>query len=338
MKIIRKDASIENTGTDSDFPGTFRVVLSAPTEDRDGDTLLADEWKLPLPSHITFDTDHGMSVVTTVGSGVPAIDETSGELIVEGSYSSLPRAQETRTLVNEGHIRTTSVAFMTVPSTAKGGKITSVRELLNGAFVAVPSNREALVLESKGLGRKVGARNSSTDSERIQQIHDLTLQLGASADGVDDSADETAAEKRFSARRTKSIDGSLEQLQERISDALRETYQGWVWLRATVPSDGGGQATYDVEDPDTYDSTTWRESYTYDGTTVTLAGDRQAVEVTQQIIPDTSSTSTATSPAAGAGAPAAGEKAATDAEELQVRAAQIRSFMNIHTTPEGSTT
>src|SRR5438128_6227161 len=134
MKVVRKDATITNTGPDDEFPGTFEVVLSAPTQDRDGDTLLPEDWKQPLPEHITFDQDHMMSVAGTVGSGVPRIDEESGSLIVGGTYSSLPRAQEVRTLVNEGHIRTTSVAFMTEKSEQKDGTTKSVRELLNGAF------------------------------------------------------------------------------------------------------------------------------------------------------------------------------------------------------------
>src|SRR5205085_2122006 len=98
----------------------------------------------------TFDIDHGMNVASTVGSGVPRIDEETGNLVVAGTYSSLPRAQEVRTLVNEGHIRTTSVAFMNT-KTQKDGKTVAARELLNGAFVAVPSNRDALVLASKGI-------------------------------------------------------------------------------------------------------------------------------------------------------------------------------------------
>lgn len=176
MDIIRKDATITPTGETDDFPGTFEVALSTPNEDRDGDTLLPGDWKMPLPEHITFDSDHGMSVATTVGSGVPRIDETTGNLVVSGSYSSLPRAQEVRTLVNEGHIRTTSVAFMT-SKTTKDGKTASVRELLNGAFVAIPSNREALVMASKAV--KAGARNSMKDADMIQAIHDHALALGA---------------------------------------------------------------------------------------------------------------------------------------------------------------
>jgi hypothetical protein len=174
MAIIKKDATITNT--DDAFPGSFEVILSAQTRDRDGDTLLKDGWKQPLPEHITFDSDHGMTVEKTVGSGVPRIDDETGNLIVSGTYSSLPRAQEVRTLVNEGHIRTTSVAFMT-EKTQKDGATVSVRELLNGAFVAIPSNREALVLSSKGL--KAGARNSAADAEKVQGIHDHAAALGA---------------------------------------------------------------------------------------------------------------------------------------------------------------
>ena len=83
MHVIKKDAAIENTGGDEEFPGSFRVVLSAPTKDRDGDTITPDTWKQPLPDHITFDQDHGMSVASTVGSGKPFIDEKTSNLIVE---------------------------------------------------------------------------------------------------------------------------------------------------------------------------------------------------------------------------------------------------------------
>ena len=161
MEVVRKTATITPTGSETDFPGTFEVILSAPTKDRDGDTLLPEEWKQPLPEHITFDIDHGMSVATTVGSGVPSIDAKTGNLVVRGTYSSLDRAQEVRTLVNEGHIRTTSVAFMNEPATVKNGKKVNQRELLNGAFVAVPSNREAVITNSKGIDLKY-----SPDQER----------------------------------------------------------------------------------------------------------------------------------------------------------------------------
>lgn len=192
MTIVKKDATITNT--DDAFPGSFEVVLSAPTKDRDGDTLLPEDWKTPLPDHITFDSDHGMTVEKTVGSGTPTIDPGTGNLIVRGTYSSLPRAQEVRTLVNEGHIRTTSVAFMSEKSQQKDGTSKTVRELLNGAFVAIPSNREALILSSKSLEAKAGARNSATDAAHVQAIHDHALALGADPKGApkDDAGDKPA--------------------------------------------------------------------------------------------------------------------------------------------------
>jgi len=159
---------------DESASGSFRVILSTPTEDRDGEEVLTNEWELPLPDHITFDIDHGMSVASTVGSGVPSID-VQGRLIVDGTYSSIPRAQEVRTLVNEQHIRTVSVAFLRSVIEGADGTRTIRRELLNGAFVAVPANPEAVVVDSKELDLKEGRRNASSDQERIQQVHDLAL-------------------------------------------------------------------------------------------------------------------------------------------------------------------
>ncbi|MDR6691350.1 phage head maturation protease [Microbacterium sp. 1154] len=322
MDIIRKDATIAATGTENDFPGTFEVILSAPTLDRDGDTLKADEWVRPLPEHITFDSDHGMSVATTVGSGVPRIDDETGNLIVAGTYSSLPRAQEVRTLVNEGHIRTTSVAFMTLTEGKGAGAVTK-RELLNGAFVAIPSNREAVVLTSKSATAKVGARNSAADGELIQSILDAAVALGAAM----------PSEKAFRARAgVKTLAGSLEAVQERARAALRDANPGdWVWLRGTIPdADGGGTLVFEVEDRDTYETELYRQSYTDDGAAITLQGERSTVGVTEVLTPDPDSKSLTPPADAGAdGTPPAGAVDAptedeADQAELQVRMARIR--------------
>jgi hypothetical protein len=321
MNVIRKDATITNT--DEEFPGSFEVVLSAPTKDRDGETLLPEEWKQPLPSHITFDVDHGMSVATTVGSGVPSIND-AGELVVAGTYSSLPRAQEVRTLVNEGHIKTTSVAFMSEPSETKDGKKTTVRELLNGAFVAIPSNREALVLSSKGV--KAGARNSAADASVIQSMHDAAVSLGADCSG---------AKSYMPAPTTlKAVAGSLEAVQERVQDALNDAYgtDSYVWLRATLsdsviyelsPVDGGS------------DSETYQESYTDDGSVVTLAGDATAVDLAEVVKPDPdedASAEPAASPAtAPAKAAALAETKAADDDDLQTRVQALSLSVSTYT-------
>lgn len=325
MNVIKKDAAIEPLGDADAMPGQFRVILSAPTEDRDGDTLLPDEWKTPLPEHITFDQDHGMSVATTVGSGKPYLNDAGqvpeapeGALIVDGTYSSLPRAQEVRTLVNEGHITKTSVAFMSVPGTTKsGGK--RQRELLNGAFVAVPSNREASILASKSADRKAGARNNSDDAKRIQDMHDLAGELGASC-ATDSSG------KAFQGATLKAIAGSLEETQARATDALNDAYgeDAYVWLRGTLPD----TLIFEISSNDGSGSETYQQSYTDDGSVVTLTGARTAVDLAEIVKPDpdeddSTSEVDPADPAAAKSA-AAGSGSPEDVAELQMRAARIR--------------
>jgi hypothetical protein len=337
MHVIRKDAEITNTGDAEDFPGSFEVILSAPTLDRDGDTLQPEDWEQPLPDHITFDQDHAMTVAGTVGSGTPRIDDETGNLIVSGTYSSLQRAQDVRTLVNEGHIKTTSVAFMSKKVAKAGGEgYRIVRELLNGAFVAIPSNREALVLSSKS-----GARNNSKDATTIQGMHDSTVTLGASCDAAGD----TGKALRLGLR-GKALAGSLEATQERMRDALLDAFPGqWAWIRGTVPDgQGGGYIVYELEDPETFETQTFQQGFTDDGAMVTLAGDPAPVSI-QEVIgapaPDDAG-SAAAADAAGtepAAAPAAADqgKAAADAggptedEALQmaVRARALHRLSNL---------
>lgn len=151
MFALGEVKSVEDDGSDPN--GEFDVILSAPTVDRDGEVIDAKVFE-PLPDRITFDIDHGMSTASTVGSGVPYYD---GDVLrVKGTFSSRPLAQEVRTLVREGHIRTTSVAFMGAKREEKDG-VTHIThaELLNGAFVAIPSNRDALILSAKSYLERV---------------------------------------------------------------------------------------------------------------------------------------------------------------------------------------
>lgn len=174
------DIDIKAVKTD-DPDGAFEAVLSAPTEDRDGEIIDAKAFE-PLPDRITIDVDHGMTVDSTVGSGTPFYD---GDLLkVKGTFSSVPRAQETRTLVTEGHISKMSVAFMNAQRAEnEDGKVHIIKaELLNAAIVSIPSNREASILAAKALAEKGGARNSAKDAERLQTIHDLAVANGAACE------------------------------------------------------------------------------------------------------------------------------------------------------------
>lgn len=150
MFALGEVKSVEDAAGDPN--GEFDVILSTPDRDRDGEHVDSKIFD-PLPDHITFDIDHGMSTATTVGSGTPYYD--GDKLRVKGTFSSIPRAQEVRTLVREGHIRTTSVAFMGAVREEKDGVPHVVKgELLNGAFVSIPSNRGAVVLSAKSFEEK----------------------------------------------------------------------------------------------------------------------------------------------------------------------------------------
>lgn len=144
IKTKTVEATIEDAGGPVNGPGEFTVRLTTPDLDRDGDELHGDEWQTPLPGRIQFNTDHDHKVGSTVGSAVPMLE--GEDIICRGLYASTEHAQNTRTLVKEGHITNVSVAYREKRDD-KSGKAT--RELINGSFVVVPANTQAKVLASK---------------------------------------------------------------------------------------------------------------------------------------------------------------------------------------------
>ena len=217
MNVDTKSVEASVSAVDSENPnGEFDVILSTEALDRDNEKLYLDEWKQPLPDRITFDSDHGMSVATTVGSGVPVLED--GVLRVRGVFASTDHAQTVRTLVNEGHITKTSVAFRAIRD-KKSNTVT--RELLNGAFVAVPANEEAVVLSSKSV-------KAADPVSHEQNIHDAAVALGAMCDGIKSApaADTKAAllddEEIDPGRILAGIDAILDQAQALVIDVDRE--------------------------------------------------------------------------------------------------------------------
>lgn len=155
--------------------GEWEAVLSAPTVDRDGEVIAKGAFD-PLPASIPIHAFHAFD--DPIGRGEPFYEDDL--LKARGGFASTARAQEIRTLVEEGVIANMSVGFMAAEREERDGvqTITSA-ELLEASFVSVPSNREAAVLMAKDYSEKVGARNNSTDAERLQSIHDLAVANGA---------------------------------------------------------------------------------------------------------------------------------------------------------------
>jgi flagellar hook-associated protein FlgK len=142
MDITYKAVSATITDTSSgvdEFPGTFEVELSNETTDRDGDTLKASDWETPLPDQITFVNDHTHKMASVVGSAKPTL--VGDKILCKGIWGATATAQDTRKIAP--HVPYVSVAY----AEKSNGK----RELINGAFVVVPSNPTARLLASKGF-------------------------------------------------------------------------------------------------------------------------------------------------------------------------------------------
>lgn len=166
----RLTASIVTKDTGGDTGG-FEAVLSTPDVDRDGESIDVKSWGT-LPESLPVNLDHEMSISGLVGTGVPRIEDGVVKLSV--TFASTPEAQKARTLVNEGHIKATSVEFLRKTETDTKGVKTTSREMIGAALTNYPANPKAVVLSSK-----TGARNSYKDQQMVQQIHDHAIALGA---------------------------------------------------------------------------------------------------------------------------------------------------------------
>ncbi|BCP41438.1 hypothetical protein MINTMi27_15310 [Mycobacterium intracellulare] len=175
MKIYGKAlATIQEGADDSEFGphGGFRAVLSTPSEDRDYEQVKRSEWIEPLPMKCTLDSDHGMSVADTIGSFVPYFEDDV--LMMKASFASTPKAQEVRALVNEGHVNTVSVAFMRHKDKKAANE--PFRELLNAGVVAIPANRDAVILASKAASALKDAFSDNFEGEVPEEVKTAVLE------------------------------------------------------------------------------------------------------------------------------------------------------------------
>lgn len=214
MTIERKwlTASIATKDTGGDTGG-FEAVLSTPDVDRDGESIDIKSWG-ELPPSVPVNLDHEMNISGLVGTGIPRFEDGVVKLSV--TFASTPEAQKARTLVNEGHIKATSVEFLRKTETDTKGVKTTSREMIGAALTNYPANIKAVVLSSKSAndakfadieleGKRYILCYTETDDE-IQPtglIRDLTDPGTKSADAsTDASADSDAESFLFNAKAT----------------------------------------------------------------------------------------------------------------------------------------
>lgn len=174
-----KSVAVIESSDDDKFGanGGFTAVLSTPSLDRDGDRLLQKEW-LDLPEWLPLDIDHGMTVADTIGKFHPYWD--GDRMLMDAYFASTPKAQEARALVHDlkddnggSHPLGVSVAFMTDKSKKDGE---ARRELLNAGLVAIPSNRDAVILASKAASALQDAFSGATEGDALEEIKAVVLE------------------------------------------------------------------------------------------------------------------------------------------------------------------
>jgi len=218
MTIITKtfDAEIKTEG-DGIGPNQFLSIMSAPTMDRDGEVVDALAFA-PLPGRIAVDIDHSMKVLDVVGSGPPrSLDD--GRLAILGDWADTDTAKTVRQLVKGGHVGSMSITFRAarreidendgLPHIRKG-------ELLNVAFVVIPSNREATVLASKTIDAEV------VELDGIDAVRADVARLANDLDQLSATVAELVTKSLPSAPEAAPADPpAVEAVDERAADRLR---------------------------------------------------------------------------------------------------------------------
>jgi HK97 family phage prohead protease len=224
MNIDTKAFTVDIKMDEGDLAdGEFLSIMSAPTLDRDGEIIDTNAFA-PLPEKITVDIDHDMSVRSIVASGRPYYDN-DGLLKIRGQFASTALAQDVRTLVREGHVDRMSVTFRAARREIGEDGVTHIRgaELLNVAFVAVPSNREAAVLAAKSID------DLTSDGDLAQAVEAMRSEIAELRAAVAELAPETFPEAPEAAP-VEDAAGDEPAVDERAADRQRLTARARAYL------------------------------------------------------------------------------------------------------------
>lgn len=176
---------------------TVRAVVTAPTLDRDYEVIDTRSLRLPLKGggwiyaseltgkealDIPFLLNHSMVVEDVIGSVSSGVINDAGELEVEFAISSLPKAQDMLTLLDEGHLGNAfsiTINDYTYDSdgTYRDGEVIEISLVFKG------SNRNARLLEvSKSLlkgDRMAEATKSPELTAKYEELQALTKEIEA---------------------------------------------------------------------------------------------------------------------------------------------------------------
>lgn len=134
-----------------DGSGSFRFVVSRPTDDRDKEVVLSTG--LTLQKRVPVYADHRRTMEWMVGSGAPTL--SGSDLILDGKFSKSPLAQSIRELLADEEHREAigmSIGLISARKQVIDGKPHIVGgELMECSFTGIPSNRDTELLDLKSI-------------------------------------------------------------------------------------------------------------------------------------------------------------------------------------------
>jgi HK97 family phage prohead protease len=121
------------------------VVASDETLDRYGEVIKAEGWELDnFKKHSPMLVNHDQSVDYLVGKweDVKVVDN---QLLMSPKWADTPKANEVRSLVEDGFLPTVSVGFIVKQRDEENSDVITKAELLEVSWVTIPANPSAMM-------------------------------------------------------------------------------------------------------------------------------------------------------------------------------------------------
>ncbi len=124
--------------------GTFKVIASTSSIDRDGESIAVEGWSFDnyMKNPILLFGHNYWDMHAIIGA-VTNLTVEGKDVIAEGVFADTPEGQYIQKLYDDGILKTVSVGF--IPLERNANVITKA-ELLEISFVPVPANPEALAM------------------------------------------------------------------------------------------------------------------------------------------------------------------------------------------------
>lgn len=150
--------------------GEFDVIATTETVDRDGEMIKSDGWETEnfIKNPVMLDCHKYFEM--PVGACTELTKLEDGSYRAKGVFARTQKAQEIRSLYEDGILRTVSVGF--IPKERNGNIITKA-ELLEISFVPIPANPDAMAIAK--MNKVFGITTDATPAIEAKPIEEKQL-------------------------------------------------------------------------------------------------------------------------------------------------------------------